>query len=74
MNYARVENGKVVEIIPAIDPNFPEIPVQDRFHKSIIDQLVEIPEDLAVEQHWNYTKNNGFIPPIVETEIIEEEN
>lgn len=68
MKYARIDDGKVREIIPAIDPTFPDIPITERFHKSIIDTLVEIPNGVEVEQHWTYTLENGFKPPVVERE------
>lgn len=70
MNYARIENGVVVEIIPAVDEAFPEIPIEDRFHKSIIDQMVEIPSDLDVQQYWTYSEE-GFVPPVpvIEPEV-----
>ena len=63
MDYARIENGMVVEIIPAIDPAFPNIPIERRFQKSIVEQLVEIPADVPVEQYWTYTEETGFIAP-----------
>lgn len=66
MNYARIDNGIVREIIPEFDPIFPNIPVTDRFHKSIIDTLVAIPEDVDVQQHWTYNKETGFVAPVVE--------
>lgn len=66
MNYARIDNGIVREIIPEFDPIFPNIPVTDRFHKSIIDTLVKIPEDVDVQQHWTYSEETGFAAPVVE--------
>ena len=64
MNYARVENGVVREVIPAVDPAFPEIPVEDRFTKAIIDQLVEIPDGLDVGEFWTYSSEAGFEQPV----------
>lgn len=63
MVYARIDNGKVAELIPAFDPVFPGIPVEQRFHKSIVAQLVEVPEGLNVGQHWLYTEENEFEAP-----------
>lgn len=66
MMYARVENGIVRELIPAVDPAFPEIPVEERFHKTVLDQLVSVPENLDVQQYWTYSADIGFEPPIPE--------
>lgn len=71
MNYARIENGVVREVIPAFDPAFPTIPIEDRFHKSIIDQLVEIPDSLDVSEFWLYSAEGGFEPPVVEAPLEE---
>ena len=75
MNYARVDSeGIVREIIPEFDPIFPNVPVTERFHKSIIETLVEIPEGINVEQHWTYNKETGFAAPVVHIEdVISEE-
>ena len=63
MNYARIEEGIVKEIIPAFDETFPNIPIEERFHESIIAQLITIPEGIEVEQYWIYDAINGFIKP-----------
>lgn len=72
MKYARVDNeGIVREIIPEFDPTFPNIPITERFHKSIIEQLVEIPADIDVQQHWTYNKETGFQSPEIATAPVE---
>ena len=73
MIYARVENGVVMELIPAVDPAFPEIPIEQRFHESIIAQLVAVPEDVSVEQNWTYDAENGAFAAPVESEPVEPE-
>lgn len=75
MNYARVVDGIVREIIPAVHPAFPTIPIEKRFHKSIIAQLIEVPENMDVAEFWTYSIETGFVAPIVpKEEYIEEAN
>ena len=73
MMYARIENGVVMELIPAVDPAFPTIPIEKRFHESIIAQLVATPEGVSVEQNWTFDAETGVFAAPVEPEPIEEE-
>lgn len=75
MNYARIDNeGIVREIIPEFDPTFPDIPITERFHKSIVDTLVEIPADLEVKEQWTYNEETGFVAPVVPVYVEPEES
>ena len=73
MIYARVENGVVMELIPAVEPAFPEIPIEQRFHESIIAQLVAVPEDASVEQNWTFDGETGVFAAPIESEPPTEE-
>lgn len=75
MNYARIDNeGIVREIIPEFDPTFPGIPITERFHKSIVDTLVEIPAGLDVEEQWAYSEETGFVAPVTPEPMVPEES
>lgn len=45
--YARIQDGIVVELIPASDT-----PIGDRFHPSVVAEMVEIPDGLGVDCGW----------------------
>lgn len=61
MIYARIEGGKVFEVIPPItDSEGAVIPIQNRFHPDFVAMLVECPE--GTQQ--GYIFNDGqFLPP-----------
>lgn len=44
----------VAEIIHGEDPVFPGVPIEKRYPKKFIDQLIQISDETPVEQNWIY--------------------
>lgn len=64
MNYARIEDGKVVEIIlPAADGEGVSIPIEDRFHPDFVATLVECPEDTLPGYSYDGQSFHAPAPP-----------
>jgi hypothetical protein len=58
------ENNVVKEIIPDIDPAFPEIPIHQRYASDFISSLLHFPDNTEVEQNWIYdSKTKTFSAP-----------
>lgn len=63
MNYARIDNGIVVEIIsPLTDDNGADIPIERRFHPDFVATLVSIPAVSTVAEGDTYD-GHSFGPP-----------
>lgn len=57
-------DNTVGEIIPTYDPDFPGVPIEDRYEESFIKTLMEFPDDMKVEQNWEYDpKTKTFSAP-----------
>ena len=65
--YAYIINDKVYEIIPEKNLIFPDFTLEERYSKEFLDQLIEIPKNLQVEQGWFFNDEDGFFPPPIET-------
>lgn len=64
MKYARIDGGKVVEIIlPATDEDGAVIPIDRRFHADFIATLIAIPEGREVAAADTWSEATGFGPP-----------
>jgi hypothetical protein len=61
MQYARIANGAIAEIIEGTD-----VPIAERFHPSIVATLVAIPDGSASTDGWSYA-NGEFVPPVAPT-------
>lgn len=57
------EKGAVLEIIPDVDPVFPEIPIEERYAPGFVSRLVHAPDDAEVKQHWLYDRESGAFHP-----------
>jgi hypothetical protein len=61
--YARIDDGKVVEIIgPMANDDGDEIAIEDRFHPDIVASLVDV-TGTAVEVGWSYI-SGAFSAPV----------
>lgn len=57
-------NNKVREIIPDFDATFPGIPIEQRFSKEFIDNLIHVDDNTIVKQHWIFDNDSKtFIEP-----------
>ena len=66
--YILLNNNNVKEIIPDINPIFPDVHIKDRYPKEFIDQLLYIDDNTNVEQNWIYNPETETFsePPIPE--------
>lgn len=63
MKYARIDDGKVVEIIlPAADDDGSSIAIERRFHPDFVSTLVAIPVGQEVATGDTWAEANGFGP------------
>lgn len=63
MLYAYVDNGIVKVIIQAEDPDFPGVPLSNRYEAKFLSKCVEIPENTTVETGYLYTDGVFSVPP-----------
>jgi len=54
MKYVRLEDNRAVEIIPEFNPAFPEIPIEKRYTKVFIDELIKVNDEVEVLEGWVY--------------------
>lgn len=75
MKYILFDSGsRVKEIIPAEDPVFPGIPIEQRYAPDFVAQLMETADGTEVEQNWIYDRETGtFAPPPVPEQVPEDE-
>lgn len=52
--YILLDENRVREIIPDIDPVFPGVPVGDRYPAKFLARLLHFADDTQVEQNWVY--------------------
>lgn len=68
--YILLDNNRVKEIIPDINPVFPNVPIQERYPAQFVDKLVYASDSLIIEQGYIYNSELGvFLAP--EPEVIE---
>lgn len=63
MKYIQLDAGKVCGIIPAEDPIFPGIPIDQRFSPDFISALVPVDDGETVESGWIYEDGAFHEPP-----------
>ena len=65
--YVKIDNNVVSEIIPDIDPTFPDVPIGERFTADFIAKLRHVPDGANVEVGMVYnpdTDSFGYpVPP-----------
>lgn len=71
--YLRIENNVVLEIIADIDPLFPGVPIEKRYHATFIEKLQPVSDDVEVEQNWVYDPETGTFSEPPTPEIVEPE-
>lgn len=59
MKYVRLNNNVVAEIIPAIDPIFPDVPIEQRYPVEFVKKLVAIDDSVEVRVGMIYDKETG---------------
>ena len=68
MKYLYLENGIVHEIIPSIDPMFPDVPINQRYSVAFLSKCVSIDESVIVNVGDLYDSTTGIISsPIITT-------
>ncbi|MBD5145631.1 MAG: hypothetical protein HDT21_06980 [Ruminococcus sp.] len=78
--YVRLDGGVVAEVIPDIDPAFPDVPIGERYPADFIAELMHVTDGAAVEVGMEYnaeTDSFGYpvsaaVPDLSEDEPIEE--
>lgn len=77
MNYIYLVNNIVHEIIPEEHPDFPEIPITERYSEDFLSKCIIVEENVEVKQGWQYVEGS-FVepisskPPIIPPDSIEE--
>lgn len=72
MKYLRMEDNRVLEIIPEFDPVFPNIPLDQRYAPDFISRLLPVEDNVEVEQNWLYSaEEQTFTPPPIEIGTVE---
>ena len=57
--YIKFENGIVAEIIPDIDPTFPDVPIGERYPVDFIEELLHVEDGTKVEIGMEYDAETG---------------
>ena len=57
--YILLDEDRVREIIPDIDPVFPGVPIGDRYPAKFLARLLHVSDDTQVEQNWIYDAETG---------------
>lgn len=77
--YVRLDGGVVMEMIPDVDPAFPDVPIGERFSADFIAELMHVEDGTAVEVGMEYnaeTDSFGYpvstVVPEFSDESIEE--
>ena len=72
--YILLEDNKVKETIPDIDPTFPGVPIEERYAPDFVQGLLHVPDELGVQQNWKYdAQARTFAAPHQEEEAEETE-
>ena len=68
MKYVYIVAGLVHEVIPAINPAFPGIPIEVRYSPEFLADCVAVDEAVEVECNWLYDAETGTFsaPPVPE--------
>lgn len=63
MNYIYLVDNIVHEIIPEEHPDFPGVPITERYSEDFLSKCIAVEEDVEVKQGWQYVEGS-FIEPI----------
>ena len=64
MQYVLLNNNVVYEVIPEIDPIFPEVLITDRYAADFIAKLMPVADEIEVGQNYVYdSESKIFIAP-----------
>ena len=64
MQYVLLNNNVVSEVIPEINPKFPDIPISERYTVDFIAKLKPISDEIEVGQNYVYdSESETFIAP-----------
>jgi len=58
--YILLESNTVKEIIPDIDPTFPDVPIEERYAPDFIEKLIHVSDDVEVHQNDVYDPKTGL--------------
>lgn len=63
--YVRLDDGVVMEMIPDVDPAFPDVPIGERFSADFIAELMHVEDGTAVEVGMVYnSETDSFGYPV----------
>lgn len=51
MKYILLIDSRVVEVIPEVDPNFLDIPITERYARTVLSQCIIVPDDTETPMH-----------------------
>lgn len=57
--YVRLDSGVVMEMIPDIDPAFPDVPIEERFPAEFIAELLHVEDSTEVGAGMEYDAETG---------------
>lgn len=57
--YVYLNDSRAQELIPDIDPAFPDIPIEERYTPDFVEKCVHVPDDTAVPYGWMYDEETG---------------
>ncbi len=57
--YIKINSGIVEEIIPDVDPTFPDVPIGERYPADFIAELLRVEDDTEVEVGMEYDAETG---------------
>lgn len=63
MKYIQLDGKTVTNIIPEFDPDFPGVPISDRFTAAYIDELIPVQDDKEVTTGLIYEDGEFKEPP-----------
>ena len=70
------ENLRVKELIPDVNPVFPEVPITERYAKQFVDSLIYVDDDVNIAQGYAFNEDTKTWewqdPPAVETAYVTE--
>lgn len=70
MKYILLIDSRVVEVIPEVDPNFLDIPITERYARTVLSQCIIVPDDTETPIGYVYDSEAGtFSAPPLEPEI-----
>ena len=67
--YIRLSQGNIVEeIVPDYESVLPGVPIEARYSKDFVSQLLHLSDDTKVKSHWIYNPETETFsePPIIE--------